>query len=152
MTDTAADPVRDFIAQTIADHPVVLFMKGTPGFPQCGFSGAVVGVLDEPGRDLDGFGIVSSNRYANALGTSGGIPHHGEAHSAERADQAHTRQIPGGRDSRPSLDGVIRHGAVTVCPRVSAVDHNLPLHLRGVVTAYLRQRPVWHSDQDYLSE
>jgi monothiol glutaredoxin len=36
---------QDFIKQTIAEHPVVLFMKGTAQFPQCGFSGRVVQVL-----------------------------------------------------------------------------------------------------------
>ena len=30
--------VEEHIKQTIADNPVVIFMKGTPDFPQCGFS------------------------------------------------------------------------------------------------------------------
>ena len=34
--------VTDRIKQDIANHPVVLYMKGTPVFPQCGFSAAVV--------------------------------------------------------------------------------------------------------------
>ena len=33
------------IAETIKAHPVVLFMKGTPARPQCGFSAAVVEML-----------------------------------------------------------------------------------------------------------
>jgi len=36
---------RNFIQQTIDEHPVVLFMKGTAQFPQCGFSGRAVQVL-----------------------------------------------------------------------------------------------------------
>jgi monothiol glutaredoxin len=36
---------REFIQKTIDDHPVVLFMKGTAQFPQCGFSGRTVQVL-----------------------------------------------------------------------------------------------------------
>ncbi|MBH61664.1 MAG: monothiol glutaredoxin, Grx4 family [Alphaproteobacteria bacterium] len=39
------NPVNDRIQQEIDDQPVVLFMKGTPVFPQCGFSAAVVQVL-----------------------------------------------------------------------------------------------------------
>jgi monothiol glutaredoxin len=46
MTDTAtADPVHARIAELVATHPIVLFMKGTPGRPQCGFSAATVDVL-----------------------------------------------------------------------------------------------------------
>jgi monothiol glutaredoxin len=36
---------KEFIAKTVAEHPVVLFMKGTAQFPQCGFSGRSVQVL-----------------------------------------------------------------------------------------------------------
>ena len=46
MTDTTTDPVHDFIARTVAEHPVVLFMKGTPDAPRCGFSGLTVQILD----------------------------------------------------------------------------------------------------------
>ena len=44
--DTTHDPVHAFIGQTISEHPVVLFMKGNPDAPRCGFSGLVVQVLD----------------------------------------------------------------------------------------------------------
>ncbi|MFO0120160.1 MAG: Grx4 family monothiol glutaredoxin [Burkholderiales bacterium] len=36
---------KEFIQQTVTDHPVVLFMKGTAQFPQCGFSGRAVQIL-----------------------------------------------------------------------------------------------------------
>lgn len=36
---------EDMIKQQIADNPVLLYMKGTPDFPQCGFSGRAVQVL-----------------------------------------------------------------------------------------------------------
>jgi monothiol glutaredoxin len=42
-------PVHDRIAKDIADSEVLLFMKGTPVFPQCGFSAAVVQILSELG-------------------------------------------------------------------------------------------------------
>ena len=41
-----SDPVFNRIQAEIDATPVVLFMKGTPKFPQCGFSAAVVQVLD----------------------------------------------------------------------------------------------------------
>lgn len=37
--------VKEFIQKTVNDHPVVLFMKGTAQFPQCGFSGRAVQIL-----------------------------------------------------------------------------------------------------------
>jgi monothiol glutaredoxin len=36
---------KDFIAKTVSENPVVLFMKGTAQFPQCGFSGRAVQIL-----------------------------------------------------------------------------------------------------------
>ena len=46
MTDAPVSPARDFIADTVAQNPVVLFMKGTPDQPRCGFSAVVVQILD----------------------------------------------------------------------------------------------------------
>lgn len=39
--------VRDAIARTVSEHPVVLYMKGTRARPSCGFSAQVVQILDE---------------------------------------------------------------------------------------------------------
>jgi len=36
---------KDFVRSTVTDHPVVLFMKGTAQFPQCGFSGRAMQIL-----------------------------------------------------------------------------------------------------------
>jgi monothiol glutaredoxin len=36
---------KEFIHKTVTENPVVLFMKGTAQFPQCGFSGRAVQVL-----------------------------------------------------------------------------------------------------------
>jgi monothiol glutaredoxin len=41
--------VKDFIHQTVTEHPVVLFMKGTAQFPQCGFSGRAIQILKSCG-------------------------------------------------------------------------------------------------------
>ena len=41
--------VQDFIRETVTSHPVVLFMKGTAQFPQCGFSGRAIQILKSSG-------------------------------------------------------------------------------------------------------
>jgi monothiol glutaredoxin len=52
------DPVRDRIEREIAEHDVVLFMKGTPVFPQCGFSSFVVQVLRQLGVRFKGIDVL----------------------------------------------------------------------------------------------
>ena len=56
MTDNA---VFTRIRQEIDDNPVVLFMKGTPMFPQCGFSAAVVQVLTHMGVKFKGIDVLT---------------------------------------------------------------------------------------------
>jgi len=41
--------VQEFIRQTVTTNPVVLFMKGTAQFPQCGFSGRAISLLKANG-------------------------------------------------------------------------------------------------------
>ena len=41
--------VQDSIQEQVAKHPVVLYMKGTPQFPQCGFSATVAEILKRCG-------------------------------------------------------------------------------------------------------
>ena len=53
------DAVFSRIRQEIEDTPVVLFMKGTPMFPQCGFSAAVVQVLSNLGVKFKGIDVLS---------------------------------------------------------------------------------------------
>ena len=62
MSDIADSPVmHDFIAKTIADHPVVLFMKGVPDQPQCGFSAMTVQILDHLGVEFVGVNVLQSD-------------------------------------------------------------------------------------------
>jgi monothiol glutaredoxin len=44
-----AQSVHEFIDQTVRSNPVVLFMKGTAQFPQCGFSGRAIQILKANG-------------------------------------------------------------------------------------------------------
>ena len=58
MTDAPVSPARDFIAATVAQNPVVLFMKGTPDQPRCGFSSVVVQILDHIGAPFVGVDVL----------------------------------------------------------------------------------------------
>ena len=55
MTD---NPVFERIKQDISANDVVLFMKGTPVFPQCGFSAAVVQALSHLGVKFKGINVL----------------------------------------------------------------------------------------------
>ena len=50
--------VNDQIAKTVSENDVVLYMKGTPTFPQCGFSSTVVQVLDYLGADYESVNVL----------------------------------------------------------------------------------------------
>ena len=54
-----ADATQAEIAAIIAAHRVVLFMKGTPARPQCGFSAAVVAVLDQYGVPIHAVDVLA---------------------------------------------------------------------------------------------
>ena len=56
MSDTAAIAA---IKSKIDANPVMLFMKGTPKFPQCGFSAAVVQILDFLGVDYGSENVLA---------------------------------------------------------------------------------------------
>src|SRR5262245_14181388 len=53
-----SNPVFDRIRDDISSNDVVLYMKGTPIFPQCGFSAAVVQVLTHLGVKFKGIDIL----------------------------------------------------------------------------------------------
>lgn len=55
MTD---NPAFEQIKQDISENDVVLFMKGTPMFPQCGFSAAVVQALSVMGVKFKGVNVL----------------------------------------------------------------------------------------------
>jgi monothiol glutaredoxin len=61
------DQLRQRIADTIAKDRVMLFMKGSPQMPQCGFSAAVVGVLKELGAKYGSYNILADNELREGL-------------------------------------------------------------------------------------
>ena len=69
MTDAATDPVQDFIAKAVAEHPVIVFMKGEPEQPRCGFSAAVVQILDHLGVEYVGVDVLQSEALRHGIKT-----------------------------------------------------------------------------------
>ncbi|MFC7378640.1 Grx4 family monothiol glutaredoxin [Brevundimonas sp. GCM10030266] len=68
MTDQAvADPVHAFIADTVAQHDVVLFMKGTPDAPRCGFSSLAVQILDHVGASFVGVDVLQDEALREGI-------------------------------------------------------------------------------------
>ena len=53
--------IEQFIENEVKANDVVLFMKGTPQFPQCGFSGQVVQILDYIGVPYKGVNVLESD-------------------------------------------------------------------------------------------
>jgi monothiol glutaredoxin len=68
VTDQAvADPVHAFIADTVAQHDVVLFMKGTPDAPRCGFSSLAVQILDHIGAPFVGVDVLQDDNLREGI-------------------------------------------------------------------------------------
>ena len=61
------DELRKRITDTIARGRVMLFMKGNPAMPQCGFSAAVVGMLKEVGVPFESFNILADQELREGL-------------------------------------------------------------------------------------
>ena len=56
-----SDAIQNEIQTKVDSHPVMLFMKGTPQFPQCGFSSAVVQILNYLGVDYESDNVLASD-------------------------------------------------------------------------------------------
>jgi monothiol glutaredoxin len=65
--ETSADPVHAFIAQTVAQNDVVLFMKGTPDSPRCGFSSLAVQILDHVGAPFVGVDVLQDDGLRDGI-------------------------------------------------------------------------------------
>ena len=59
--------MNEFIDAQVKAEPVVLFMKGTPDFPQCGFSGQVVQILDYVGVDYRGINVLENDELRQGI-------------------------------------------------------------------------------------
>jgi monothiol glutaredoxin len=66
--------IEQFIANEVKSNDVVLFMKGTPQFPQCGFSGQVVQILDHLGVNYKGLNVLENAELRDGIKTFSNWP------------------------------------------------------------------------------
>jgi monothiol glutaredoxin len=64
---TEANPLRDEIQKAIDENPVILFMKGTPDQPACGFSARTVAMLQSLGQPFAAVNILPDPRIRQEL-------------------------------------------------------------------------------------
>ncbi len=63
------DNAKTKVQNEIDSHDIVLFMKGTPTLPQCGFSAAVVGVLTHMGVQFKGVNVLDDDELREGVKT-----------------------------------------------------------------------------------
>ncbi|CAN5211518.1 Grx4 family monothiol glutaredoxin [soil metagenome] len=61
------DPVHDRIDSIVKSADVVLFMKGTPLFPQCGFSSRAIAILDRIGVAYDTVDVLQDQEVRQGI-------------------------------------------------------------------------------------
>src|SRR3954447_14905598 len=67
MAEQTENPLRDAIADAIRENRVILFMKGTPEMPACGFSARTVGALQATGAPFAAVDILPDPRIRQEL-------------------------------------------------------------------------------------
>jgi monothiol glutaredoxin len=67
MSDQTAHPLRDAIQEAIDENPVILFMKGNPEAPACGFSARTVAILQSLGARFAAVDILPDPRIRQEL-------------------------------------------------------------------------------------
>jgi monothiol glutaredoxin len=66
-TRKTAMSIEQFIANEVKANDVVLFMKGTPQFPMCGFSGQLVQILDYLGVPYKGLNVLENEELRGGI-------------------------------------------------------------------------------------
>jgi monothiol glutaredoxin len=67
MTDQTSNPMREAIQEAISENPVLLFMKGNPDAPACGFSARTVAILQSMGAKFAAVDILPDPRIRQEL-------------------------------------------------------------------------------------
>jgi monothiol glutaredoxin len=67
MSDQASNPMREALEEAISENPVLLFMKGTPEQPACGFSARTVAILQSLGQPFAAVDILPDARIRQEL-------------------------------------------------------------------------------------
>jgi monothiol glutaredoxin len=74
MSDSESNPIRDAIAEAIGEHDTILFMKGTPEAPACGFSARTVAMLQTLEAPFAAVDILPDPRIRQELSAISGWP------------------------------------------------------------------------------
>ncbi len=69
MSDETSNPMREAIQEAISENPVILFMKGNPEAPACGFSARSVAILQSLGTQFAAVDILPDPRIRQELST-----------------------------------------------------------------------------------
>jgi len=67
MSSTESNPIREAIAEAIDEHEIILFMKGTPEAPACGFSARTVAALQSVGARFAAVDVLPDPRIRQEL-------------------------------------------------------------------------------------
>jgi monothiol glutaredoxin len=67
MSEQQSNQIRDAISQAISENPVILFMKGSPDAPACGFSARTVAALQALGAPFAAVDILPDPRIRQEL-------------------------------------------------------------------------------------
>ncbi|PPR49474.1 MAG: Glutaredoxin-4 [Alphaproteobacteria bacterium MarineAlpha5_Bin5] len=67
MEENKIIDVTEMIKNEIKSNDIVLFMKGTPVFPMCGFSAAVVQILTDIGVKFNSINVLDSNEMREGI-------------------------------------------------------------------------------------
>ena len=67
MSETTENPIREAISEAIVEHDGILFMKGTPERPMCGFSARTAAALDALGKPYAAVDVLPDPRIRQEL-------------------------------------------------------------------------------------
>jgi monothiol glutaredoxin len=74
MSESESNPIREAIAEAISEHETILFMKGTPEAPACGFSARTVATLQSLQAPFAAVDILPDPRIRQELSAISGWP------------------------------------------------------------------------------
>jgi monothiol glutaredoxin len=66
-TDTPTTDTNDRIASLVNSNDILLFMKGTPLFPQCGFSSRAIAILDHLGAPYETVDVLADQEIRQGI-------------------------------------------------------------------------------------
>ena len=67
MTDSVSDDVQARLQQLVTSNDVVLFMKGSPLFPQCGFSSRAIAILNHLGAEFESVDVLQDQAVRQGI-------------------------------------------------------------------------------------